>query len=287
MNESNSLVDTETRGSAKEHNSSLVPFFTLTFSTSWAIWAALLFLPSLREVSPVLLICVGAYAPTAWGVYFTYRRSGGAGLRHLFARLLRVRVPIAWLLAAIFLAPLCFTLSAALDRLFTGQWPGFSISYLTPQFVLWILALGGPLNEEFGWRGFALPRLLQRRSPLAASVVLGLLWAFWHAPLFFILGSTQSGISLANFVVGVVCVSIFMTAAHLSTRGSLLIAVLFHTSANVSLGMWHLAPSTPMLAHERWISFQILYLCAMLPWIVVAGVILIWERASWFVRPLK
>src|SRR5579859_3577461 len=162
----------------------LVPFFVLTFVTSWAISAALLCWPSLRNVLPILvgplaksgvvknpifLICVGAGAPTAWGIYFTYRLSGTAGLRDLFARLVRIRVPVIWLLAAIFVTPVCATLPAGLAALFTGQRPEFSAHYLTPQFVLWVMAVGGPLNEELGWRGFALPRLLQKRSALEAS----------------------------------------------------------------------------------------------------------------------
>jgi membrane protease YdiL (CAAX protease family) len=218
-------------------------------------------------------------------MYFTHRRSGRAGLRHLIARFLPVRVPTAWLLGAISLAPLCFTFSAAVVRVFTGVWPGFSLAYLTPQFILGILALGGPLNEELGWRGFALPRLLQRRSPLAASVGLGTAWAFWHLLLFFVPGATQHGVPLVNFVIVVVCFSIFMTAAHLRSRGSLLIAVLFHTSVNASLGMWHFAPNAPTHSCERWVSFQIVFLCLMLPWILLAGVIVFCGRRSWFVCP--
>src|SRR6266404_3449149 len=117
------------------------------------------------------------------------------------------------------------------------------------------MAVGGPLNEELGWRGFALPRLLQRRSPLAASVGLGVVWAFWHLLVFFVPGWPGHGQSLATYVVIVVCYSIFMTAAHLSTRGSLLIAVLFHTSADAAAGLWHLTRSTPLLP-----------LCAIIPW---------------------
>jgi CAAX protease family protein len=291
MNDVVSATPAETICRAQAAHSGLIPFFVLTFFTSWVIWAAVLFLPSLRNVlplfvnplaksglvkDPIFLICVGAYAPTTWGIYFTRRYSGNAGLHDLFARLVRVRVPIVWLLAAVFLAPLCYTLTAGLAALFTAPVPEFSARYLTSLFVLWTLALGGPLNEELGWRGFALPRLLQRRSPLAASVGLGVVWAFWHLPLFFISGSAQNGGSFALYVVMVVCFSTFMTAAHLRTSGSLLIAVLFHTSADAAAGLWHFTRNTPLLP-----------LCALLPWLIVAGVILICGRASWFVRPLK
>jgi uncharacterized protein len=289
MNEAVSLADAETTARPKAADSGLVPFFVLTFITTWAIDAALLLFPSLRNVlslfmsplaktglvkDPIFLISVAAYAPTAWGIYLTRRYSGNAGLRDLFARLVRVRVPVVWLLAALFLAPLCFTLTAGLARLVTGQVPEFSARYLTPQFVLWVLALGGPLNEELGWRGFALPRLLQGRSPLAASVGLGVLWALWHLAAFFIPGSAQYGGSFAPYLVMVVCLAIFMTAAHLGTRGSVLIAVLFHTSADATSGLWHFTRNSPLLP-----------LCVLLPWLIVAGAILIWGRASWFARP--
>ena len=289
MNEPVSLAGAETTARPKAAGSGLVPFFVLTFTTTWAIDAALLLFPSLRNVLPLFmsplvktglvkdppfLMCVAAYAPTAWGIYLTCRYSGNAGLRNLFARLVRVRVPVVWLLAALFLAPLCSTLTAGLARLFTGQAPEFSPHYLTAQYALWTMALGGPLNEELGWRGFALPRLLQRRTPPAASVGLGVLWALWHLPAFFIPGSAQYGGSFALYVVGVVCLAIFMTAAHLGTRGSLLIAVLFHTSANATAGLWHYTRSSPLLP-----------LCFLLPWLIVAGTILICGRASWFTRP--
>ena len=298
MNEPVSLAGAETTAHPKAVGSGLVPFFALTFLTSWAIHAALLLFPSIRKISlpgffwypanelrelglttepiVVLLICGGAYAPTAWGIYLTRRYSGTAGLRDLFARLVRVRVPVVWLFAAIVLSPLCSTISAGLARLFTGQAPEFSPHYLTPQFALWTMAFGGPLNEELGWRGFALPRLLQRRSPLVASVGLGVLWAFWHLPLYFIPDSGKYGGSFALFLLVVVCMAIFMTAAHRGTRGSLLIAVLFHTSANSTVGLWHFTRSSPLLL-----------LCFVLPWLVVVAAILICGRASWFTRPSK
>src|SRR5262249_31108137 len=95
----------------------------------------------------------------------------------------------------------------------------------------------GPIGEEFGWRGFALPRLLERYSPLNASVRLGLIHAAWHIPLFFIPGMPQTQVSFLLFALGVVSIAIFDTALYLRTGASLLLAILAHLLANVCGGL--------------------------------------------------
>ena len=290
MNEPASLAAAGAACRPKGDDSGLVSFFVLTFLTSWAVWG-LAFLPhfdiSFFRIAtpasltdrfgrdyPAALIAFGACAPSAWGIYLTRRRCGNAGLRELFARLGRVRVPVIWLIAAILLPALCNTLTAGLITWSTGRAPKFSAGYLTPQFILWVMAVGGPMNEELGWRGFALPRLLRVRSPLVASVGLGLIWALWHLPLFYVAGSAQRGGPLAAYIVTVICLSIFMTAAHLGTSGSLFVAVLIHTAADAAVLLWQ--PSAPY--HP---------LCAVLPWLFVAGTIVFCGRAVWLTRPLK
>ena len=77
----------------------------------------------------------------------------------------------------------------------------------------------GPVGEELGWRGFALPRILRIRSPLGAAVVLGLIWGLWHGPTFFISSLTQSQLSIPLFFANVVALSIVMTWLHLQSGG--------------------------------------------------------------------
>jgi uncharacterized protein len=93
------------------------------------------------------------------------------------------------------------------------------------------------LGEEFGWRGFALPRMLQRHSALHASVRLGLIHAAWHLPLFIIPGMPQADVSFPLFTLGVVAVAIFNTALYLRTGANLLLAILVHLLANVWGGL--------------------------------------------------
>jgi membrane protease YdiL (CAAX protease family) len=95
-----------------------------------------------------------------------------------------------------------------------------------------VLLLGGPLGEEFGWRGYALPVLQDRLGWRAASLGLGLVWGVWHLPLFFIDGTAQAHIPLALFQLSVVAMSVVFAWLGNRTAGSVVAALLFHTAIN-------------------------------------------------------
>jgi membrane protease YdiL (CAAX protease family) len=78
-------------------------------------------------------------------------------------------------------------------------------------------------GEEIGWRGFALPHLSRRLGLASASIVLGVIWASWHLPFFFIPGTDKSGQSFAVYLVTVTAVSVAMAWLFWRTNGSLLL----------------------------------------------------------------
>src|SRR5207248_818107 len=99
-----------------------------------------------------------------------------------------------------------------------------------------------PLTEEPGWRGFALPRLQQRWSPLVGSIILGLLWAAWHLPNYFRpdWSTVNGGVSfsgIAVFAAATVVFSVVLTWVYNRTGGSILMAILVHASINFSQGL--------------------------------------------------
>src|SRR5262249_59311673 len=108
---------------------------------------------------------------------------------------------------------------------------------LLPLLALSAVADPGPVGEEFGWRGFALPRLLRRWPPLAASFILGAVWAAWHLPTFFIPALSQSRLSIPVFLLESLALSIIMTWLHLRSRGDLLLMILVHLMANYCVGV--------------------------------------------------
>ena len=95
-----------------------------------------------------------------------------------------------------------------------------------------LIALG-PLGEELGWRGFLLPRLLERFGPLAAGLIVGTIWMAWHIPAFLMSGLPQSNMSFPVFMVGGIALSVFVTWLFIHARQSILVAgIIPHALAN-------------------------------------------------------
>jgi membrane protease YdiL (CAAX protease family) len=131
----------------------------------------------------------------------------------------------------------------------------------------------GPLGEELGWRGYALPRLLQRFGALTASLIVGVAWTFWHTPLFWApAGTTISGgpvtpAAVAGYLALLTGYSVLYTWVYQHTRGSVLMVFLFHASFNTP---WLAAVTSDM---ADGVARDIELLSAIPLWIVVFVVV--------------
>lgn len=105
--------------------------------------------------------------------------------------------------------------------------------------VILLSLISGPLNEEFGWRGYALDRLLVRFGFLKGSLILGFIWAIWHLPWYFTPGQAQYNLlqdSLFHalmFVPSVMMLSVFVSFVYIKTGRSILAAALVHMFSNL------------------------------------------------------
>ncbi|MGE0441773.1 MAG: CPBP family intramembrane glutamic endopeptidase [Gemmatimonadales bacterium] len=214
-------------------------YFVLTFAVSWIpVSLPLLFPDFSRRVlgeftlqNPVVFLAV--YTPSLVGIVLTGIFEGPAGLKRFFGRLSPFRVRWPWFVVALAGIPLL----VALGALVTGGSPAFAGWGAVAAVPTALVLDPGPIGEEFGWRGYALPRLLDRWSPFTATLILGVIWAIWHVPAFYLPGMPQSELNLATFFAGAIGVSMFMTWTQLGTAGSILIAILIHLMTNHSEGL--------------------------------------------------
>ncbi|WP_236039596.1 CPBP family intramembrane glutamic endopeptidase [Haloarcula salinisoli] len=226
----------------------IVSFLFLTFAWSWGFWGSKILLEmGVVEGVPVLPN-LGAFGPTVAAVLLIAYANGFDGVRRLASRAIQFDYPRRWLLVALLLPPAivggALAVAVATGTTPTFPWAGQPI-VLAIAFV-WILLLGGPVQEEFGWRGYLLDPLQERLTPLGGGLAVGLIWAIWHLPLFYIQSATiyyQN--PFLGFAVSITLLSVLMTWVYNSTNGSLLPVLLMHTSWNWAQGMFPILESDP------------------------------------------
>jgi len=209
-------------------------FFLLTFALTWGLVAVLIAFPDQVEAAfgemgytnPAFILAV--YAPGIVGVSMVWRHYGLSGLRSFFRRLTLWRMSKGWWLLLVVGMPAVFYAGAAIHGSI-GEFP-FSPWYAVLPALLPALLIG-PI-EELGWRGVALPLLQRRFAPLWAALVVGVVAAVWHTPAFLLSGTKQSAWAFGPFFLGVVAISVILTAMFNAARGSLLVAALFHFQMN-------------------------------------------------------
>ena len=146
-------------------------------------------------IAATSLLMLSGFGPSLAAVVVVAYTKGRAGLRRWLTLCLQWRVGWRWVLLAFAFPALCMGLAAAAHLVPGGTLPPSPAAGhvgLPALTVLPIFLVGGPLSEEFGWRRFALPALQARWGWRVASVVLGIVWAVWHLPLFFSAGTLQS-----------------------------------------------------------------------------------------------
>jgi membrane protease YdiL (CAAX protease family) len=96
-----------------------------------------------------------------------------------------------------------------------------------------ILFVGGALGEEIGWRGYALDKLIASHGILVGTLILGLIWSFWHLPLFFIEGTVQSNLPIWQFMLQNTILAFFYTKLYLRTK-NISLMILLHAFMNTA-----------------------------------------------------
>ena len=227
----------------------LISFFVLAYALSWLAWSPWFLSEAGTGLLPfdggrfstLLNIAALVLGPTLSALIVTGVSEGREGVRRLLRRIVLWRVGFRWYAFVLLGIPAIVLVSAVV---MPGALASFDASTVPSVLFLYVVAglfflfAGGPFFEEIGWRGFALPRLQGLYGPLGGTLILGVLWALWHLPLFLIpTWDTPHGspLDVALYVVLAIGIAVVLTWVFNNTKGSVLMAILAHGSFNMGV----------------------------------------------------
>jgi membrane protease YdiL (CAAX protease family) len=219
----------------------LVGFFLLTFALTWTAWLAPAALGAPGKSGffglggPVFRL--GVFAPAFVALALTAYSEGRTGVARLLARIFKWQAGAHFYLFAISYMAATKLFAALIHRIATGTWPSFGDTSLPVMLGAILVSTWVQAGEEVGWRGYALPRLATYLGLGGASVLVGVIWALWHLPLFFLRGSGSDGQSFPIYLLTVTALSVAMSWLYWKTEGSLLLVMLMHASVNNTIGI--------------------------------------------------
>lgn len=191
--------------------------------------------------APYLLLFLFAFGPTVAGLLVTAIFKGKRGLRDIFKRLTKVRIPLRWIITIITI-PLIWNLIALGIGFATNGFQAITFDFLVPislaiPLFLYMLFFTG-LAEEIGWRGYALPELQTKYTAEKSSWILGILWGLWHIPSVLLVQHLQGELTppaaistLFGLTFGIVGWTIVITWIYNNTK-SLFWIVILHALSN-------------------------------------------------------
>jgi membrane protease YdiL (CAAX protease family) len=227
----------------------LLTFLSVTFAITWlAWWAADALSPGAAATGPSgVLFYLGVFASGIVALVMTWHAEGRAAASALLGRLFQWQAGLRWYAFAVGYMAAVKLAAAVLHRLVAGEWPRFGEQPVILMFLAAVFSTVtlGQAGEELGWRGYALPRLAARFGLGRASVLLGVIWAVWHLPLFFIAGTGTTDQSFPVYLLQVTALSVTIAWVYHNTGGSLLLTMLLHAAINNTKDIVPSAPATP------------------------------------------
>lgn len=266
----------------KTKKNKLIHFLLITFVFSWAFWIpkALVAQGTINTsiVTDILdFLNLGAYGPLVGAFIITYIYEGKSGVLKLLKRAVSIQFKKRWFIPILLLMPVITAGALFVAYITGGTVPDLPLLYAPHLIVYWfvyLFLLGGPLQEEFGWRGYALDKLQSKNSALTSSLLLGFIWALWHMPLNFTegIGDQYSLVisTIIGSIISLMLISVLFTWIYNNTGKSILAAMLFHASMNLSTFKLF-----PVFESEQALPFYTLFI-----FITVIIVLIVWGKKT-------
>ncbi len=229
----------------------LIVYFSLVNLLSWLCWAPS-FSVEFSHLTQTILLNLGNFMPSLLAIILVISTRKKEKVLGMISRVFKLRFSIFWYLFAICLMPAILGMAYLTTNFMIGlEFKSLLLPIILPNLwpliplVGYFIAVQGPLGEELGWRGYALPKLFQLFNPFKSSMILGIVWAIWHFPKFFLDGSIQFELAdaygvmmaLAGYTLYTILLTLMITLLFVKTNGSVWAAMLFHAMSNFSHGL--------------------------------------------------
>lgn len=256
----------------------LFVFLILTFLWSWILWIiGLNYLSdgiNQESIGKFLVFFfVGVYGPTISGIITSLFYDGLKGLFELIKKVFIWKVPLKYYIYIILLPLIFVIIGIALYSQFIGEIGGFDkMAFLSIPTILLAGLYAGPLGEELGWRGFLLPELRKKYTNLKSAIIIGFIWFIWHIPLWWapfgtlVSGESISFLPVISYFLMLMCLSIIITWLVINSKGSVLVAILFHLSINAGIAL--------LFFPELSVDFKKVHLLSSIGMLLFTGILL-------------
>jgi membrane protease YdiL (CAAX protease family) len=261
----------------------LKKYFLLTYAVSWICFIGVAAISQrthsisleLKLLQQALLF-LGTITPSLVALFLTSQTGIIGETKTLLSRIGKWQVNIKWYVFAVGYIAIIKIFVAIIHRVTTGAWPLFGqeawyIMIVAILFSTWVQA-----GEEIGWRGFALSRLTVKFGLPLSTLLLGILWACWHLPLFFVKGADTFGQSFPLYLIQVTALSVAIGYLYWRTDGSLLLVMLMHAAVNNTKDI---VPSAVQGATNQFALSN-----SLVAWLTVA---LLWTFATYFLIRMR
>ncbi len=219
----------------------LVFYFILTYLTTWGIAILILLFPEAIEsifgkidvYNPLYFLAV--YMPSLSALFIIRRRYGVKGCKNFIRRIIHWERGFKQFFFLILFFASYYILMRFVSPLWNAEVPIIPYKWymFLPMMLFFLFADAGPIGEESGWSGLALPLLQRRFCMVKSGIILGILWALWHTPAFFIASLNQSAYNFLGFLFFLTCLRIFMVVIFNLSKGSILSAIVIHWFNNL------------------------------------------------------
>lgn len=218
----------------------LIKFFAIAIGFTWLFWV-----PDGLGKRGLLpdTFWTNLGFPGAWGsllaaLYLVAKEEGLDGIKNFLKKGTDYKFGKGWWAVVLLLLPALIVIAYFISILTEGVVPpslAEGMYQYLPFIYFIVMFTGGPFQEEFGWRGYALPRLQSMYSPFVSTLILGFIWAFWHLPQFLV-PYEKTGMfyitPIWSFILSIMATAFVFTWVHNHTNGSVLSALLLHTQMN-------------------------------------------------------